>query len=153
MVKKALAVLALTTGVVLSGSALAEPSRFDGSWSVQLVADGGLLCRSGTSQTLTVQNGSVASGRFWGERLRPSRAERVGQPCPAARRGPRLGLGQAVGLFGLRELGGVDAGVLRALDDAAPDPHRSGELKRPGSGGQAPPRASTPHARSPGKSK
>src|SRR3712207_1163871 len=59
MVKKALAVLALTTGVVLSGAALAEPSRFDGSWSVQLVADGGLLCGSATSQTLTVQNGSV----------------------------------------------------------------------------------------------
>src|SRR5215210_8352644 len=51
-----------TTGVVLSGAALAEPSRFDGSWSVQLVADGGLLCGSGTSQTLTVQNGSVRAG-------------------------------------------------------------------------------------------
>ncbi len=62
MVKKALAVLALTTSVVLSGSALAEPSRFDGSWSVQLVADGGLLCGSGTNQTLTVQNGSVRAG-------------------------------------------------------------------------------------------
>ncbi len=62
MVKKALTLLTLTTGVVLSGSALAEPSRFDGSWSVQLVADGGLLCGSGTSQTLTVQNGSVRAG-------------------------------------------------------------------------------------------
>ena len=62
MVKKALALLALTTGVVLSGSAMAEPSRFDGSWSVQLVADSGLLCSSGTSQTLTVQNGSVRAG-------------------------------------------------------------------------------------------
>ncbi len=62
MVKKALAVLALTTGVVLSGSALAEPSRFDGAWSVQLVADGGLLCGRGSSQTLTVQNGSVRAG-------------------------------------------------------------------------------------------
>ena len=62
MVKKTLALLALTTGVVLSGSALAEPSRFDGSWSVQLVADGGLLCGRGSSQTLTVQNGSVRAG-------------------------------------------------------------------------------------------
>jgi len=62
MVKKALAVLALTTGVVLSGSAFAEPNRFDGSWSVQLVADGGLLCGRATSQTLTVQNGSVRAG-------------------------------------------------------------------------------------------
>src|SRR5215210_687625 len=108
MVKKALAVLALTTGVVLSGAALAEPSRFDGSWSVQLVADGGLLCRIGTSQ-----------------------AERVRQPCPPASRCPRLGLGQAVGHFGLGKLDGSDAGVLRALDGAAPDRHRSGELKRP----------------------
>src|SRR5215217_2193045 len=62
MGKKALAVLALTTGVVLSGSAFAEPSRLDGSWSVQLVTDGGLLCSSGTNQTLTVQNGSVRAG-------------------------------------------------------------------------------------------
>jgi len=62
MAQKALAVLALTTSVVLSGSAMAEPSRFDGSWSVQLVADSGLLCSSGTSQTLTVQNGSVRAG-------------------------------------------------------------------------------------------
>jgi len=62
MVKKILAVLALTTGVILSGSAFAEPSRFDGSWSVQLAADGGLLCGSGTNQTLTVQNGSVRAG-------------------------------------------------------------------------------------------
>jgi hypothetical protein len=62
MVKNALALLALTTGVVLSGSALAEPARFDGSWRVQLVADSGLLCGSGTSQTLMVQNGSVRAG-------------------------------------------------------------------------------------------
>src|SRR5215211_2777214 len=128
MVKKALAVLALTTGVVLSGSAFAEPSRFDGSWSVQLVADGGLLCGSGTNQTLTVQNGSVrAGGRLWGQPIGPGWAERVRQPGPAASRGPRLGLGQAVGLFGLRELDGVDAGVLRTLDGAAPGRHRSGE--------------------------
>jgi hypothetical protein len=115
MVKKALAVLALTTGVVLSGAAFAEPSRLDGSWSVQLVADGGLLCGSGTSQTLTVQNGSVRAGG--------SGVSLSGQV------GPRLGLRQAVGLFGLRELGGGDAGVLRALDGTAPGHHRSGELR------------------------
>jgi hypothetical protein len=62
MVKNALALLALTTGMTLAGSALADPSRFDGSWSVRLVADGGLLCGSGSSQTLTVQNGSVRAG-------------------------------------------------------------------------------------------
>jgi hypothetical protein len=62
MVKNALALLALTTGVVLSGSALAEPAKFDGSWRVQMVADSGLLCGSGTTQTLMVQNGSVRAG-------------------------------------------------------------------------------------------
>ena len=47
--------------MILSGSALAEPAKFDGTWSVSLVADGG-LCGSGASQTLTVQNGSVRAG-------------------------------------------------------------------------------------------
>ena len=61
MLRKTLASLALTTGVILSGSALAEPAKFDGVWSVSLVADGG-LCGSGTSSTLTVQNGSVRAG-------------------------------------------------------------------------------------------
>jgi hypothetical protein len=62
MVKNAIALLALTTGVILSGPALADPTKFDGSWSVQLMADGG-LCSSGTTQTLTVHNGSVRAGR------------------------------------------------------------------------------------------
>ena len=61
MLKKAFVSLALTTGVILSGSALAEPAKFDGTWSVSLVADGG-LCGSGTSSTLSVQNGSVRAG-------------------------------------------------------------------------------------------
>ncbi len=61
MVKEALSSLALTTGVILSGSVLADPAKFDGVWSVSLVADGG-LCGSGASQTLTVQNGSVRAG-------------------------------------------------------------------------------------------
>src|SRR4051812_36689774 len=53
--------LALSTGVVLSGSALADPAKFDGAWSVHLAADGG-LCGSRTSQVVTVQNGSVRAG-------------------------------------------------------------------------------------------
>jgi len=61
MLKKALASLALSAGVLASGSALAEPAKFDGVWSVSLVADGG-LCGSGTSSTLMVQNGSVRAG-------------------------------------------------------------------------------------------
>src|SRR3954451_22176395 len=58
MLMKTLAALAFTTGVILSGSALADPAKFDGTWSVSLVGTGG-LCGRGPSSTLTVQNGSV----------------------------------------------------------------------------------------------
>jgi hypothetical protein len=61
MMRKTVVALALSAGVILSGSALAEPAKFDGTWSVSLVADGG-LCGSGTSSTLMVQNGSVRAG-------------------------------------------------------------------------------------------
>src|SRR3954468_2031392 len=61
MLMKTLAALAFTTGVILSGSAFADPAKFDGTWSVQLVADGG-LCGRGANQILTVQNGSVRAG-------------------------------------------------------------------------------------------
>ena len=61
MLTKTLAALAFTTGIILSGSVLAEPAKFDGTWSVSLVANAG-LCGSGTSSTLMVQNGSVRAG-------------------------------------------------------------------------------------------
>ena len=61
MLTKTLAALAFTTDVILSGSALADPAKFDGTWSVSLVANGG-LCGSGASSTLSVQNGSVRAG-------------------------------------------------------------------------------------------
>ena len=61
MLKRTLAALSLTTGVLLSGSALADPDKFDGTWSVQLVASGG-MCGSSASQTLTVQEGRVRAG-------------------------------------------------------------------------------------------
>ena len=61
MMRKTVVALALSAGVILSGSVLAEPAKFDGTWSVSLVANGG-LCGSGTSSTLTVQNGSVRAG-------------------------------------------------------------------------------------------
>ena len=62
MLKQTSAVLALATGLALSGTVIADPAKFDGAWSVQLVASGG-LCGSGASQTLTVRDGSVrASG-------------------------------------------------------------------------------------------
>ena len=61
MARNICALIALTTGVILSSSAFAGPAKFDGTWSVQLVADSG-LCGSGTQQTLMVQNGSVQAG-------------------------------------------------------------------------------------------
>ena len=61
LMKKAVVALALTTGVILSGSAQADPAKFNGTWSVSLMANGG-LCGSGASQTLTVRNGSVRAG-------------------------------------------------------------------------------------------
>ena len=61
MMKKTVAVLALSVGALLSGSALADPAKFDGVWSVSLVGNGG-LCGSGASSTLSVQNGSVRAG-------------------------------------------------------------------------------------------
>jgi hypothetical protein len=61
MTRETVVAFALSTGVILSGSALAEPAKFDGTWGVQLVANGG-LCGSGASQSITVQNGSVRAG-------------------------------------------------------------------------------------------
>ena len=61
MLKRTLAALSLTTGVILSGSALADPDKFDGTWSVQMVASAG-MCGSGVSQTLTVQDSHVRAG-------------------------------------------------------------------------------------------
>ena len=55
------AALGLTVAAVLSSPALADPARFDGTWSVSLVSSGG-LCGSGTSSVLTVRNGSVSAG-------------------------------------------------------------------------------------------
>jgi hypothetical protein len=61
MAKNICVSIALATGVILSGSAMAKPAKFDGTWSVQLVADSG-FCGSGTQQTLMVENGSVRAG-------------------------------------------------------------------------------------------
>ena len=88
MFKRTLAALSLTTGVILSGSALADPDKFDGTWSVQLVASGG-MCGSGTSQSLTVQDGRVqaaGSGVSVSGQVGPS-----GSVSLALRKGPAQG--------------------------------------------------------------
>jgi len=61
MMKKTVVGLALGLGALLSGSALADPAKFDGTWSVSLMGHG-CLCGSGASSTLTVQNGRVRAG-------------------------------------------------------------------------------------------
>src|SRR5690348_4873315 len=61
MKTKTVAGLALGLGALWSGSAFAEPAKFDGSWSVSLVSSGG-LCGSGTSSILMVQGGRVRAG-------------------------------------------------------------------------------------------
>ena len=53
--------LSLGAGVLGSGAALADPDKYDGSWSVQMVASAG-MCGSGVSQTLTVQDSRVRAG-------------------------------------------------------------------------------------------
>ena len=50
MMRKTVVALALSAGVLASGSALAEPAKFDGTWSVSLVGNGG-LCGSRASST------------------------------------------------------------------------------------------------------
>ena len=89
MMKRTLAALSLTTGVLLSGSALADPDKFDGTWSVQLVASGG-ICGTGTSQTLMVQDGRVqarGSGVSGSGQVGPSGSVRLAlrkRPAPGS---------------------------------------------------------------------
>jgi hypothetical protein len=60
--KRTFAALSLTAGVIFSGSALADPAQFDGTWNVQMVASGG-MCGRAHHNTVTVRNGHVqASG-------------------------------------------------------------------------------------------
>src|SRR4028119_1939860 len=53
--------LGIALGVILSGSAQADGGKFDGTWSVQMVASAG-MCGGSASQTLTVQDGRVRAG-------------------------------------------------------------------------------------------
>src|SRR5687767_15874744 len=61
MTKQIVAALVLAAAAILSAPALADPAKFDGTWSVTLAGGGG-LCGSGTSSVVMVQNGSVRAG-------------------------------------------------------------------------------------------
>ena len=57
-----IAALSFSAGVMCSGAALAEADKFDGAWSVQMVASAG-MCGSSADHMLTVQDSRVrASG-------------------------------------------------------------------------------------------
>ena len=61
MMKQTLPVLVVGAGLVLAGSAEAEPAKFDGAWSVQLVTHSG-LCDAISSTAVTIRNGHVQAG-------------------------------------------------------------------------------------------
>jgi hypothetical protein len=58
--KRAVAALGLIVGVTLSGSALADSAKFDGTWSVQLVAGAGLC---GTLPVRSSRSGTATCAR------------------------------------------------------------------------------------------
>src|SRR3954451_11446 len=128
MLRTSVVALALSAGVILSGSAFAEPAKFDGTWSVSLGANGG-LCGSGTSSTLMVQNGSVRAG---GSGV--SVSGQVGPSGSVSLALQKSGVqgsasGKLSGSSG-RLVDRVIAGVLRPVDGATPHPHRPSKLMR-----------------------
>src|SRR3954469_25681 len=101
MLRTSVVALALSTGVILSGSAFAESPKFDGTWSVSLVANGG-LCGSGDQFDPHGPERQRAGRGLRCERVRSGGARRVGQPGSAEDRCARQRLRQAVGLVRLR---------------------------------------------------
>ena len=127
MMKKTVAVLALGVGALLSGSALAEPAKFDGTWSVSLVGSGG-LCGSGASSTLMVQNGSVRAG---GSGVSVSGS--VGSSGSVSLALQKSGVqgtasGKLSGASGSGSWSVCVARLLGSVDGAAPHRHGPGEL-------------------------
>ena len=61
MTKQTFAALALATGLTQPGAAIADPAKFDGTWSVQLVTNSG-VCDASSSAALTVHGGHVRAG-------------------------------------------------------------------------------------------
>ena len=55
---RAVAAIGLTVGVILSGSALADPAKFDGTWSVLIVTQQG-KCDRAYRYPVRISNGSV----------------------------------------------------------------------------------------------
>src|SRR4051794_18251982 len=72
------AIVAVAAGLIVPGAALAGDASFDGTWSVQLVADAASGCGSGSNQTLIVENGAVrSSGASVSGHIAPSGAVSV----------------------------------------------------------------------------
>ena len=89
--KRTVGVVCVTAGLILSGAARADGSKFDGTWNVALTANGGLLCHSMSSMTLTARNGTFsgsASGLSVSGQVTPG-----GSVSLAMSRGPISGSG------------------------------------------------------------
>jgi hypothetical protein len=92
MVKQTLTTLVLAAGALLSAQALAEPTDYNGTWSVQLVTESGSCDRS-ANYTIAVEDGRV---RYLpsGNEARVSVSGQVG-PDGNVSIGVRQGLGSA----------------------------------------------------------
>ena len=60
--RRSVAVLCLMAGLALSGAAKADPAAYDGTWTVSLASNGGLMCSMIPGLTITARNGNVSGG-------------------------------------------------------------------------------------------
>jgi len=60
--RRSVAALCLTAGLALSGGAKADPAAYDGTWTVSLASNGGLMCSMIPGLTITARNGNVSGG-------------------------------------------------------------------------------------------
>ena len=117
MLRTSVVALALSAGVILSGSAFAESPSSTGLgacrwWPMAACVAAGPV-RPSWSRTAACGPGAR------GERVRSGGGERVRQPGSAEKRGPRHRVRQAVGFVRLRVVDGVVDGVLGPLDCAS----------------------------------
>src|SRR4051794_27927305 len=71
--RRSVAALCLTAGLALSGAAKADPAAYDGTWTVSLASNGGLMCSMIPGLTITARNGNVSGGGAWVRGSGPNR--------------------------------------------------------------------------------
>ena len=118
MLRTSVVALALSAGVILSGSAFAESPQV--RRDLERVVGGQWRPVWQRDQFDPHGPERQRAGRgCWGERVRSGGGERVRQPGSAEERGPRHRVRQAVGFVRLRVVDGVVDGVLGPLDCAS----------------------------------